>query len=166
MHIKKKHGKQAPTLTMTHVIHALNHHELIDMAKQDAEIGSDAARFYLIRLDDNNKHFKLSDKELEVIKKDLPIAASIFKKHNIKFVDNIKFQLSHYDDATGAWSKNIFSEEGCTIGWYFCLIPALYDVSMCCHLRTTGYLTQLSFKELWTSREYYKYRIKEKYLKR
>ena len=165
MQTKRLYGKEHPRLVMTHVIHTLNHHELIEMAKLDAEIGTDAARFYLIRLDDNNKHLKLSNRELEVIKKDLPVAARIFKENNIDFVDNIKFQLDHYDNNTGAWSKNIFLEEGCTIGWYFCLIPALYDVSMCCHLRTTGYLTKQSFKQLWTSREYRNYRIKAKFLK-
>lgn len=165
MQIKRETGKQHPRLTMTHVIHTLNHYELIDMAKTNVEIGADAARFYLIRLDDNNKHLKLSDSELEVIKRDLPIAARIFKENNIEFVDNIKFQLDHYDNNTGAWSKNIFLKEGCTIGWYFCLIPALYDVSMCCHLRTVGYLAKQSFKELWNSREYRRYRIQAKFLK-
>lgn len=165
MQIKRQNGKHDPRLTMTHVIHTLNYHELIEMAKTDAEIGSDAARFYLIRLDDNNKHLKLSDTELEVIERDLHIAARIFKENNIDFVDNIKFQLEHYDRNTGAWSKDIFLEEGCTIGWYFCLIPALYDVSMCCHLRTIGYLTKQSFKELWNSREYRRYRIQAKFLK-
>lgn len=165
MQIKKESGKHDPRLTMTHVIHTLNHHELIDMAETDAEIGTDAARFYLIRLDDNNKHLKLSDRELGIIKKDLPVAARIFKDNNIDFVDNIKFQLEHYDNNTGAWSKDIFLQEGCTIGWYFCLIPALYDVSMCCHLRTVGYLNKQSFKELWNSREYRRYRIMAKFLK-
>lgn len=165
MQLKRLKGSHDPRLTMTHVIHTLNHHELIDMAKRDVEIGADAARFYLIRIDDNNKHLKLDDKELEVIKNDLPAAAAIFKQNNIDFVDNIKFQLEHYDNDTGAWSKDIFLQEGCTIGWYFCLIPALYDVSMCCHLRTVGYLTKQSFKELWNSREYRQYRIMAKFLK-
>jgi len=165
MRTKKRKLRQDPRLTMTHVIHTLNHHELVDMAKTDVEIGANAARFYLIRLDDNNKHLKLSDKELEVIRNDLPIATGIFKKNGIEFVDNIKFQLEHYDNDTGAWSKDIFLQEGCTIGWYFCLIPALYDISMCCHLRTVGYLTGQSFKQLWNSREYRQYRIMAKFLK-
>jgi len=165
MQIKRESNKRDPRLTMTHVIHTLNHHELIDMAKTDVEIGADAARFYLIRLDDNNKHLKLSDRELEVIKRDLPIAARVFRENNIDFVDNIKFQLEHYDNNTGAWSKDIFLKEGCTIGWYFCLIPALYDVSMCCHLRTVGWLNRQSFKELWNSREYRRYRIQAKFLR-
>ncbi|MFH1508448.1 MAG: radical SAM protein [Candidatus Omnitrophota bacterium] len=162
--IKKEKNKSQPRLVMTHVIHHLNFNELIDMAKTDAQIGTDAARFYLIRLDDNNKHLKLTESELKIIKKDLPVAASIFRKSNIDFVDNINFQLRHYDGVSGAWSKDIFLKEGCSIGWYFCLIPALYDVSMCCHLRTVGYLNKQSFKELWNSREYRRFRIKAKFL--
>lgn len=165
MEIKKLSGKRNPRLTMTHVIHTFNHHELIEMAKVDVEISPDASRFYLIRLDDNNKSLKLSDKELEVIKSDLPVAAKIFKDNNIDFVDNIMFQLNHYDNDTGAWSKDIFLKEGCTVGWFFCLIPALYDVSMCCHLRTVGSIAGQSFKELWNSREYRRYRVKAKFLK-
>jgi MoaA/NifB/PqqE/SkfB family radical SAM enzyme len=165
MRVKQAEGKHCPRLTMTHVIHTLNYHELIDMARLDAEIGADAARFYLIRLDSNNNHLKLKGEELERIKSDIPTAARIFKDHGIDFVDNIKFQLDHYDNDTGAWSKDIFLEEGCMIGWYFCLIPALYDVSLCCHLRTVGYLNKQSFKELWNSRQYRRYRIMAKYLK-
>ena len=164
MRIKRQGGKQAPRLIMTHVIHTLNHHELIDMAKIDAEIQPDASRFYLIRLDNNNKPLKLKDEELKVIRRDLPVASRIFKENNIEFVDNILFQLDHYDNSTGAWSKDVFLKEGCTVGWYFCLIPALYDASMCCHLRTVGYLNKQSFKELWNSRAYRTYRIKAKFL--
>lgn len=163
--IKRLKGKHYPRLVMTHVIQNLNYRELIDMAKIDAQVDADAARFYLIRLDENNKHLKLNDKELEVIKRDLSIAARIFKENNIDFVDNIRFQLEHYDNNTGAWSKDIFMQEGCTIGWYFCLVPALYDVSMCCHLRTVGYLTKQSFKDLWNSQDYRRYRIQAKFLR-
>jgi MoaA/NifB/PqqE/SkfB family radical SAM enzyme len=157
MDLKRKLRKGSPRLLMTHVIHRLNYDELIRMAKLDVYIGSDAARFYLIRLDDNNKHLKLSDEQIEVIKNDLPIASDILKRANIDFVDNIKFQLSHYENSTGAWSKDIFLEKGCAIGWYFCLIPALGDISMCCHLRTVGYLNKHRFKEIWNS-EYYRIR--------
>lgn len=162
--LRKEAGAARPRLIMTHVIHALNCHELLEMAKTDASIGTDASRFYLIRLDENNKALKLSPKQLAAIKNDLPACRLIFKERNIDFIDNIFFQLDHYDETTGAWSKEIFSREGCTVGWYFCLIPALYDVSMCCHLRTTGYLNRQSFKDLWNSREYRSYRIKAKYL--
>lgn len=134
------------------------------MAELDAYIKTDATRFYLIRLDENNKHLKLSDDQIEVIKRDLPAAADILKRTNIDFVDNIKFQLSHYENATGSWSKDIFLEKGCMIGWYFCLIPALGDISMCCHLRTVGYLNNQRFREIWNSEYYRRRRWEAKYI--
>ncbi|MDP2924127.1 MAG: radical SAM protein [Candidatus Omnitrophota bacterium] len=164
MDLKRELKKSSPRLVMTHVIHKLNYDELIRMAELDAYIGTDATRFYLIRLDANNKHLKLSDEQIEVIKRDLPIAVDILKRANIDFVDNIKFQLSHYENSTGAWSKDIFLEKGCTIGWYFCLIPALGDISMCCHLRTVGYLNKQRFKEIWRSEYYRRTRYQAKFI--
>ena len=155
MELKRNFRKIHPVLTMTHVLHSLNFDELIKMAELDVYIGADSARFYLIRLDKNNRHLKLSDEQIATIEKDLSVATDIFKKAGIEFIDNIRFQLSHYDNNTGAWSKDIFLKEGCVIGWYFCLIPALGDISMCCHLRTVGYLNEKGLKDIWLS-DYYK----------
>ncbi len=166
LRMRKERGSLRPRLVMTHVIHALNCHELVAMARTDALIGADAARFYLIRLDTHNVSLKLTDAHLEAIRRELPVCARILKESRIDFIDNIFFQLKHYDRDTGAWSKDAFWDAGCMIGWYFCLIPAQYDVSLCCHLRTTGRLHRQSFKELWDSRDYRRYRIKAKYLKR
>jgi len=162
--LKNKFKKKFPVLTMTHVIHRLNFHELIKMAELDACIGADAVRFYLIRIDENNEHLKLEDNQIENIKIDLAIVDNILKKAGIEFIDNIRFQLSHYENSTGSWSKDIFLQEGCTIGWYFCLIPALGDISMCCHLRTVGYLDKNRFKEIWLSDYYRKKRYQAKFI--
>ncbi len=164
MDLKKKSGKQFPRLIMTHVLHTMNYHELIPMAKTDAYIGTDAARFYLIRIDDNNKHLQLNEEQLAAMKRDLPEAEEIFKKAGIDFVSNIKFQFENYDKETGAWSKDVFLKEGCLIGWMFCLIPAPGDLSMCCHLRTMGYLKEKRLKDIWQSDYYRQKRIEAKFL--
>jgi MoaA/NifB/PqqE/SkfB family radical SAM enzyme len=165
MALRRKSGKDQPRLIISHVIHALNHHELIEMAKMDVDIAPDAVRFYLIRLDVMNIFLQLKPEEMETIKKQVPGVASILKKNNIEFVDNFEFQLNHYDQKTGAWSKDFFLNHGCTIGWYFNLIPAKYDMSFCCHLRTVGYLDKESLKEVWNSIEYWRWRRQAKYLK-
>ena len=87
------------------------------------------------------------------------------KDKHIELLDTTDFQLNHYEKDTGAWSKGVFLEEGCPLGWFFSLVPALGDISLCCHLRTVGYLKDKSFKEIWTSREYEKYRMQAKHLK-
>jgi len=162
--LKKNAQLQFPRITMTHVLHSMNFHELIQMAETDAYIGSDAARFYMIRIDDNNKHLQLNEAQLGVMKKDLPRAEEVFKRAGVDFISNIKFQFEHYEKETGAWSKDVFLKEGCTIGWYFCLVPALGDLSMCCHLRTVGYLKNARLKDIWRSDYFRQKRIEAKFM--
>ncbi|MBU4148851.1 MAG: radical SAM protein [Candidatus Omnitrophica bacterium] len=165
MVIRRGSGKDTPRLIISHVIHNMNYHELVEMAKMDADIAPDAVRFYLIRLDVMNRFLQLKPEEIEEIKKQIPEISEILKKKGIEFIDNFEFQLNHYDEKTGAWSKDFFLNHGCTIGWYFNLIPAKYDMSFCCHLRTVGYLDKKPFKEVWNSKEYWRWRRQAKYLK-
>ena len=164
MELKQRSGKQFPRVIMTHVMHSMNYHELMAMAEMDASIGADATRFYMIRLDENNGHLRLNEEQLAVMKQDLPRAEEILKKAGIDFIRSLKFQFEHYDQGTGAWSKDVFLKEGCTIGWTFCLIPALGDLSMCCHLRTLGDLKHARLKDLWQSDYYRQKRIEAKFL--
>ncbi len=165
MALRRKSGKGIPRLIVSHVIHNMNYHELAEMARMDADIAPDAVRFYLIRLDVMNRFLQLKPEQVDVIKEQIPSVSEILKKKNIEFIDNFEFQLNHYDEKTGAWSKDFFLDHGCTIGWYFNLIPAKYDMSFCCHLRTVGYLDKRPFKEVWNSVEYWRWRAQAKYLK-
>jgi MoaA/NifB/PqqE/SkfB family radical SAM enzyme len=165
MALRRQSGNDRPRLIVSHVIHTLNYHELVEMAKMDVDIYPDAVRFYLIRLDVMNRFLQLKPEEVEAIKRQVPAISEILNKNNIEFVDNFEFQLNHYDEKTGAWSKDFFLNHGCTIGWYFNLIPAKYDMSFCCHLRTVGYLDKTPYKEAWNSLEYWRWRRQAKYLK-
>jgi len=165
MILRRKFVKNEPRLIISHVIHNMNYHELVEMAKMDADIAPDAVRFYLIRLDVMNRFLQLSPEQIEAIKEQVPVVSDILRKNKIEFIDNFEFQLNHYDEKTGAWSKDFFLNHGCTIGWYFNLIPAKYDMSFCCHLRTVGYLDKKSFKDVWNSVEYWRWRRQAKYLK-
>jgi MoaA/NifB/PqqE/SkfB family radical SAM enzyme len=163
--LRKKLGKEYPRLVMTHVMHNENYEDIIPMARLDAEIGADATRYYLIRLDTMNQDLKLERQHVKRMCDDLEPALALLKKNGIHFIDNVKFQFEHYDDDTGAWCEDVFLEEGCTIGWFFCLLPALTDLSLCCHLRTVGWLNKTRFKDLWLSPEYERYRRQAKDLK-
>jgi len=165
MEIRRQRGKTKPHLIISHVIHNMNYHELIEMALNDVKIRPDAVRYYLIRLDVMNKFLQLKPEHIESIKKVVPELADILHKNEIDFVDNFEFQLGNYDQKTGAWSKDFFLKHGCTIGWYFNLIPAKYDMSFCCHLRTVGYVDKRSYKDIWFSKEYKRWRRQAKYLK-
>ncbi|MBU1925225.1 MAG: radical SAM protein [Candidatus Omnitrophica bacterium] len=161
---RKKMSKISPRLVMTHVIHTENAHELLEMAKNDVDIDADVARFYLIRLDDNIQFLKLKKKDIETIKATLPKIKEYIKGKRIQLLDTTEFQLAHFEQESGAWSKDIFKNQGCTLGWNFSLIPASGAISFCCHLRTVGYLKEKSFKEIWSSDEYRRFRYQAKFL--
>ncbi len=165
MEIKRASGKQDPRVIVTHVIHTQNHHELVKMAQDDVYEKVDATRFYLIRLDVMNRFLQLKENEIEVIKSQIPKVESILKEGKVEFVDNIKFQLENYNKSDGSWAKDVFLKKGCTIGYFFNLVPAKGDVSFCCHLRTVGDLSKESYKEIWTSVRYRKWRYQGKFMK-
>jgi len=162
--LKKSKAKNNPRLIMTHVIHNLNAHELVEMAKNDIEIGADVMRFYLIRLDENIEFLKLNENDLIKIRKSMDEVKKLAEGKDIQLLDTTDFQLDNFEMRTGSWSKNVFLEKGCTLGWNFCLIPASGEVSFCCHLRTVGYLNKNNFKEIWNSKEYGRFRYQAKFL--
>lgn len=165
MELRRAQDKSFPHVIISHVIHNMNYHELIEMALNDCTIKPDSVRYYLIRLDTMNRSLQLKPEHVDSIKADVPKIADILHKNEIEFVDNFEFQLGNYDEKTGAWSKNFFLKNGCTIGWYFNLIPARYDMSFCCHLRTVGYVDKKSYKDVWFSKEYKRWRRQAKHLK-
>ena len=165
MEIRREAGKSFPHVIISHVIHNMNYHELIEMAMNDCYMKPDAVRYYLIRLDVMNRFLKLDPEHYKIIKEAVPRLADILQKNNIEFVDNFSFQLDNYDEKTGAWSKDFFLKNGCSIGWYFNLIPAKYDMSFCCHLRTVGHVDKKSYKDIWFSKEYKRWRRQAKYMK-
>lgn len=161
---RKSSGKERPLLQMTHVIHNLNCHELEEMSKIDVYIGADRSRFYLARLDDNINFLKIKPHQIDKIKGSLKKISSCLKKNNIELQDNIYFQLKNYNSATGYWSENKFLKSGCPVGWFFSLVLAKGEVSMCCHLRVVDYLKKKRFYDAWTSENYNKFRVSAKYL--
>ena len=161
---KKQTKAKTPRLIVTHVIHTLNAYELVQMAENAIAVGADVMRFYLVRLDKNIEFLKLKPEDIEAIKKALPKIKQMVKGKNIQLLDTTEFQLNNLEPQTGSWSKDVFLEKGCALGWNFSLIPAAGDVSFCCHLRTVGYLKDKSFKEIWNSKEYERFRYQAKYM--
>lgn len=155
-----------PILQMNHVIHALNCHELMDMARLDAEIGADTVQFCIIQnlADDNIKHLRLTPLQIGTIKDSLADIADFLNKMNIVLKEDINFQLKDYNENIEIPVESILSNGGCPIGWFQTLIFANSDVSAC-RLKIIGNLAKASFKEIWNSPQYQRQRVQAKYLK-
>lgn len=161
---KRRAAAKKPIVQVTHVIHTMNYHEVMQMAKNGVEVGADKVRYYLIRLDKNIRYLQLKRKEIDYLKAEMPKIQEFFRSKNTILQHNIQFQLENYEASDGSWAKDTFLKTGCTIGYYFCLIPAKLDLSLCCHLRTIGSLSKMGFKELWYSKHYQRIRYQAKHM--
>ena len=162
--LKKRKNLDNPKIVMTHVIHTQNHHELIEMAQKDIEVGANEARYFLFRMDPTNVHLKLTKEDFSRIKKQVPIVEKIFKNSSVHFKENIKFQIDNFEVNKGYFSKDFFLKHGCIIGYLYSDIEANGNVRFCCHNRNVGNISKSSYKELWTSKKYEKYRVQAKYI--
>jgi len=163
---RRRLKKPSLKLQMTHVIHNMNYQELEAMAKMDADIGADRVRFYLVRLDRNISSLKLACSQIDEIRKALDRIGPYLKSRNIELQDNIDFQLKNYNSQTGDWSQDIISRLGCPVGWFFCMVLAKGEVSMCCHMRIVDYLNNGAFLKIWNSENYNNLRISAKHITR
>jgi len=153
-------------LSMYHVIHNLNYHEIKNMAKLDLDIGVDIVRFNLIRLQKEFMHLKLNKAQLNSIKNSIDFVKAYYTNKPIILQNNIHFQIKNFKPETGEWSGSILNDWGCKLGWFFSLVLASGQLSLCCHVREIENLkNNNSFKEAWLSKQYSDYRFKAKYIK-
>ncbi|MDP3041329.1 MAG: ATP-binding cassette domain-containing protein [Candidatus Omnitrophota bacterium] len=153
-----------PIVTMNHVIHALNCHEMMQMAMLDAQIGADKVEFYLIRkMDENIGYLKPSFKQFEEIKKTFDDVKDFLGAKNIVLNTDMDFQLAHYDDSAVLPNIGNVVNNNCLMGWFRTEVFANADVSIC-QAEAINNLSKASLKEIWNSGKYHYYRNKNKYI--
>jgi MoaA/NifB/PqqE/SkfB family radical SAM enzyme len=164
---QKKRSKNNAILSMYHVIHNLNYHEIPEMARMDVNLGVDIARFSIVRLQREFMHLKLTKEQMESIKNDIGDVEKYFIGKPIALRNNIHFQIDNFIPETGEWSGKILEKWGCKLGWFFSLILGSGQMSMCCHVREVENLKSpnTSFADTWLSKDYNDFRVKAKYIK-
>lgn len=162
---EKKFLKKECKLSMYHVIHNQNYHEISKMANMDLNIGVDLIRFSLIRLQKEFNYLKLTHSQIKSIKKSIDFLTKYLNDKPIELKNNIHFQLDNIQVQSGKWSGKILKKWGCKIGYFFSLLLASGQLSLCCHVREIGNINKTAFTDLWTSDYYNQNRYKAKYIK-
>jgi MoaA/NifB/PqqE/SkfB family radical SAM enzyme len=83
------------------------------------------------------------------------LAASL----GLEIADYMDLQLEHVH-SDGTWSKNIFEDYGCLVGWFFSYLNVAAEASFCCGNKILGDLNETNFKDLWQSPDYALFRNK------
>ena len=146
--------ERKPILNTVFVLHTLNYHDMLNMARFAGECGADKLRFQLIHLDKNNRHLKLKREEIDFIRDNYPKVSGIAAGYDMELVPSLEFQLEHIDPETGDWSKNVYTRKGCLVGWFFSAVKANGDVSLCCAMKIIDTIKDKTFKDVWNSSHY------------
>ncbi len=159
-------GIGKPILSTLFVLQNRNYEDMINMAKFAAEVGANRLRFQLIHLDKNNSHLKLNTEQVRFVKENYYKVEEIARQYNMELVPSLKFQLANIDIASGDWTKNVYLNKGCFIGWFFSAVKANGDISLCCAMKIIDNLKKkdFDFTGAWNSSEYNSYRLAAKNL--
>lgn len=161
---KERRKKTYPKITIVNVINNKNYNEIIKMTKFAKEVGADEVTFKLIDLRDFSMFLKLNGEQIKVVKRDIRKAKELAKEINIEIQDHLDFQLENINVKTGNWSENVYTKTGCFIGWWFAYYRLDDVFTFCCSIKEVDRLKDKSFKDIWFSDDYNKFRIAGKYL--
>jgi MoaA/NifB/PqqE/SkfB family radical SAM enzyme len=150
-----------PGIIALYAICKYNYKEILKMVAQAKKIGADTIWFQLTHLEDFSRDkLYIEAKEMEKVKELLSRAKALAQKKGLSFNSFIEFEMNHYDQKRGDWSKKGLLKQGCFVGWHFSFIHLRQEVFMCCGAKTVGILDKggRGFKDLWFSDAYRRYR--------
>jgi len=143
-----------------HALNTLNYTEIIKMAEKAVLLKPDVLWMQMTHLEPfSYKQLKLNERQLNRIKKDISKAKKICESNNINFASFIDYELDHFKESKGDWSKKALLYDGCFVGWHFSYIRIEEILSFCCGFHHLFNLSKKKrFKELWFSNVYKRYR--------
>ncbi len=157
---KAKIKRNAPEIVILHAINKRNYYEIPKMAHMAAEMGANTLWLQMTHLSPYMvKELKLSEEEMQRTRELIEEARIICKSAGVNFSSFVDFELKHFDEKKGDWSKKGLLHQGCYVGWHFAYIDLNNLVSFCCGVRHIGRIDEKkSFRDIWQSDAYTRYR--------
>lgn len=159
--LKCKSQSASPNLIALYAICKYNYKEITEMAHHAKRLRANSIWYQLVHLEGFSRDkLCMNKEEMENVRKSLEEAKELCKKIGLDFRSFIEFEIEHYDEEKGDWSKRGLLYQGCFVGWHFAFIHLRREVFMCCGIKTIGILDKRGkgFKDLWHSDVYRRYR--------
>ncbi len=168
---RRARGFTRTELVLKQVLTTLNVQELPAMVEQACAIGADVLYVELMHDTGNyTRHLKVGPDRLVELRSMLETAARRCQEHGIVFYDHPMLQLeamlaaekgSSEAEATSS-KQHLAMARGCFAGWFFSRVYSDGQIGFCCHHRKLGTLRQNSFRDLWFSPRYHRFRLAAK----
>lgn len=152
---KEKARRESPSSVymktdVLHVVHAFNYKKILRMVSDAKELGADRIWFQLLHVSDFNRYLRLKSEHIAETRFLLSEAKKLAAAIDLDVADFMDLQLEHVR-SDGTWSKNIFENFGCLVGWYFSYINVAGEISFCCGNKIIDDLKTMDYKTLWQS---------------
>ena len=170
----KEKVRKGPKVIIANVISNINYNKIEEMAKFATNVSLDELYFTLIdpikgRTDClllNDQERKILLKKLKNVKKIVEAYNKKSKIHKIKIDDINRFigKVKSKKANEGEYNLSVLNKP-CYVGWVFSRVLANGDVVPCCRavMYPMGNINKNSFKDIWFSEEYNKFREKALY---
>jgi len=170
----KEKVRKGPKVIMANVISNINYNKIEEMAKFATNVSLDELYFTLIDpIKGRTDCLLLIDQERKILLKKLNNMKKIIKTYNRKsrihkikiddinrFIGKVKSKKAN----EGEYELGVLNKP-CYVGWVFSRVLANGDVVPCCRavMYSMGNINKKSFKEIWFSEEYNKFRERALY---
>jgi wyosine [tRNA(Phe)-imidazoG37] synthetase (radical SAM superfamily) len=155
--------KMPPRIILLHVIHKMNFCNIHKMFHSALESGADELWLQLTEYTPETKHLILNKEDIEAVKAQILLVTKLARIKKLHVNSNINFQLDNVNPETGNWSENLYSKQGCYIGWDFMRVWHNGDISFCCPPKIMGNIFKTDIESVWNSQHYSTCRVAAKY---
>lgn len=159
--LKKTHNTNNPSIIALYAICKDNYKEIVNMTLHAKRLGANTIWYQLVHLEDFSRDkLYIDKKKMTSVKGSLKKAKALCRILGLEFHSFIDFEIKHYDDKKGDWSKEGLLQQGCYVGWNFAFIHLRGEVFLCCGAKAIGILKKpgKGFEKLWHSDAYRRYR--------
>ena len=158
---RRRRGNSHPKIVALYALCEPNAHEVEDMAAHAIRLGVDTIWYQLVHLEPfSREQLFMDEQRMATVRGQLGAARDIIRGAGLEFHSFIDFELEHYDEQRGDWSRGALLAQGCYVGWHFAFVHLRGEVFLCCGSKVVGMLEQdgSGLTGLWHSEAYRRYR--------
>jgi MoaA/NifB/PqqE/SkfB family radical SAM enzyme len=138
-----------------------NCREVVEMARHAHRLGADSIWYQIVHLEDYCRaELAMTVEEMAEVRAQLRESRDLCAKLGLHWHSFIDFELEHYDEQRGDWSREGLLHQGCYVGWHFGFVSLLGETFFCCGHQVTGTLEAdgSGLADSWRSDLYRRYR--------
>jgi MoaA/NifB/PqqE/SkfB family radical SAM enzyme len=131
--LRRATGRSHPELVALYAICKHNCREVLAMAHHAHRLGADSIWYQLVHLEDYCRaELAMSEAEMAGVRAELREARGLCARLGIRWHSFIDFELEHYDERRGDWSREGLLHQGCYVPWHFAFVNLCGEVQVCC----------------------------------